>query len=481
MDRPIALHDSLTGERSTLAPPDPSSPLRLYCCGPTVYNDLHVGNFRTLATFDVLRRALAHFGYRIDAAMNLTDVDDKVIRKAQAEGVSPADIAQRYEARFLEDQAAMNISPPNHMPRATEFVDAMVEDIAGLVERGAAYAAPDGSVYFRARAYPGYGQLSKQPLDGVRLGARVEPEPGKEDDADFALWKAHRAGEPVWPSPWGRGRPGWHIECTTMADRVLGRPLDLHGGGSDLLFPHHENERAQAEALRPQTFARRWLHTGMLLLDGVKASKSLGNVGPLRALRERYDPMAIRLLFLQAHYAHPLNLSEEALDSQRMALMRVREVVQRVEAQLRAGRDRAGSEAGSASLDAAGARTLHAFDGALADDLNAPAAAAALFDWGRVLNQAVADPDIGAAALDRALALYRRLWGVLGVDLPVADGGLTDARSTAVDALVAARQAARASRDWAQADRIRGELDAMGVAIEDTREGARWRWLEERV
>lgn len=480
MDRPIALRDTLTGERVPLDPPAAAGTVRLYYCGPTVYGDLHIGNFRTLATFDVLRRALARFGYRVQAAMNITDIDDKMIRRAAEEGVATSEVARRYEARFLEDQAAMGIAPPDRMPRATEYIEAMVEDIAHLVERGAAYAAPDGSVYFRARAYPGYGALSGQNLDAIRVGARVEPEAGKEDDLDFALWKAHRPGEPAWPSPWGPGRPGWHIECTTMAARVLGRPLDIHGGGSDLVFPHHENERAQAEALDPDPFARRWVHAGLLLMDGVKASKSLGNVGPLRELRRRYDPMAVRLFFLTAHYAHPLSWSEEAMDAARAALVRVREVATRARAHLRAIAGRAGSEAVDLALDAQVRRAVQAFDDALRDDLNAPAANAVLFDLGRTINQAVGEPELGSEALARALGTYVDLWGVLGVDV----GGETavdEDRVRRVEALVSARQAARMRRNWAEADRLRAELEAMGVVIEDTREGARWRWQTERV
>ena len=479
MGRPIVLHDSLTGVRSELPAPGGSEPLRLYLCGPTVYDDPHVGNFRTFVSYDILRRALGHFGYRFDSAMNLTDVDDKIIRRAAEQGIAPAELAARYEERFLEDQAAIGIVAPDHLPKATEHVDAMIDVIARLIEGGAAYVAPDGSVYFRVRSYPGYGQLSGQNLDAIRSGARVESEPGKEDDADFALWKAYRPGEPWWASPWGRGRPGWHIECTAMAERVLGRPLDVHGGGADLAFPHHENERAQAEALGEAPFSRRWVHMGMLLVDGTKASKSLNNIGSFRALREQVDPMAIRMLFLQAHYAHPLSLTGDALDGARAALGRVRDTALRVHGEIRSA-ERTGTPAGDLALAQTVGRARDAFDQGLADDLNAPAAGASLFDLGRALNQAVADPGIGSDALRRALAAYVDLWGVLGIDVRVGQDARQE-RAAEVEHLVQARQQARARRDFAEADRIRAELDAMGVAIEDTRDGARWRWLEERV
>ena len=479
MDRPIVLHDSLTNRDAPIGSP-PQRRLRVYVCGPTVYDDPHVGNFRTFASFDVLVRALRHFGFDVETAMNLTDIDDKVIRRSAERGESTQVLARRYEERFLEDLDAMGMLRPRHMPRATDYIEAMVEDIGRLIENGAAYATPDGSVYFRAHAFPGYGLLSRQNFDGIRAGARVELDPAKEDEADFALWKGARPGEPQWPTPWGAGRPGWHMECTTMADRVLGRPLDIHGGGSDLVFPHHENERAQAEALRPEPFARLWMHAGMLLTDGTKASKSLGNIGALRDLRGRYDPMALRLFFLTAHYARPLTLTDEALDAARGALTRVREVATRVRGELRQNPGRTGSDAASAALESAVEAARAAFDQALAADLNAPAAQASLFELGRQINQAVGDGEVGSEALARALAAYTDLWQVLGVQV----GGnetVDEARAARVDALVAARQAARKRRDFAEADRLRAELEAMGVAIEDTREGARWRWQTERV
>lgn len=480
MGRPIVLHDSLSNRGAPVAAPAQGQGLRIYVCGPTVYDDPHVGNFRTFAGFDVLGRALRHLGYPTATAMNITDIDDKVIRRAAEQGVAPQDLARRYEERFLDDLAAMGIARPDHLPRATDHIAEMVEDIARLIERGIAYSTPDGSVYFRARAFAGYGLLAHQNLEAMRAGARVEPEPGKEADADFALWKGARPGEPHWPAPWGAGRPGWHMECTTMADRILGRPLDIHGGGSDLVFPHHENERAQAEALRPDPFARLWVHTGMLLTDGTKASKSVGNIGSLRELRERYEPMALRLFFLTAHYARPLNLTDEALEAAQGALYRVREVANRARAELRQSPGRTGSEAASADLVAASGAAREAFDRALADDLNAPAAAASLFDFGRLINQAVGDGEVGAEALARALAVYVGLWQVLGIAVG-GEEAVDEERVARVEALVAARQAARAHRDFAEADRLRAELDAMGVAIEDTREGARWRWQTERV
>ena len=479
MVRPVVLHDSLSSREVPLGPPSDAA-LRVYVCGPTVYDDPHVGNFRTFASFDVVERALRHFGYRLSTAMNITDIDDKIIRRAAEVGVSPRDLALRYEERFLEDLAAMGIARPDHLPRATDHIAEMVDDIARLIDRGFAYASADGSVYFRARAFDGYGQLSRQNLEGVRAGARVDPEPGKEDDADFALWKGRRPGEPYWPAPWGEGRPGWHTECTTMADRILGRPLDIHGGGADLLFPHHENERAQAEALEPGPFARLWMHAGMLLTDGTKASKSLGNIGSLRELRERYEPMALRLFFLTAHYARPLNLTDEALEAARGALARVREVATRARGELRQAPGREGEEAASRALERAALDAREGFDRALADDLNAPAAAAALFDFGRLINQAVGEGQASADAIARAVASYVDLWQVLGIRVG-GDEAVDEERVARVEAMVAARQAARARRDFAEADRLRAELEAMGVAIEDTREGARWRWQAERV
>jgi cysteinyl-tRNA synthetase len=365
----------------------------------------------------------------------------------------------------------MGIARPLAMPRATEFIGAMVEDIGHLIERGAAYSVPDGSVYFRAHAFPGYGLLSHQNMDGIRAGARVEPDPAKEDEADFALWKGERPGEPKWPAPWGAGRPGWHMECTTMADRVLGRPIDIHGGGADLIFPHHENERAQAEALRSEPFVRMWLHAGMLMTGGSKAAKSLGNVGPLRAMRQEYEPMALRMFFLTAHYAHPLNLTDEALGAARSALVRVREVATRARGELRQNPDRSGSEAADAALDQAVAASRGAFDRALQDDLNAPIAQAGLFELGRLINQAVGDGEAGAASLARALGAYLDMWQVLGIAVE-GEESRDENRVARVERLVAARQAARQRRDFAEADRLRDAIKARGYQVEDTPEGS---------
>jgi cysteinyl-tRNA synthetase len=475
----IALHDTLTRSLSTLPSPDQQSVVTLYVCGPTVYDDLHVGNFRTLATFDVLRRFLERSGYEVRYAMNLTDIDDKLIRRAAEEGTSVAEVAERYTERFLEDQKAMGIMPPHHMPRATQFVEGMVELIQALLRSGHAYARLDGSVYFRARSYHGYGQLSGQDLRAIRAGYRIEADPSKEDPADFALWKGRRPGEPWWPAPWGEGRPGWHTECAVMSQALLGRPVDVHGGGVDLIFPHHENERAQAECSQPEPFVRRWVHGGLLLTEGEKASKSLGNVRSLRELRERYDPMAIRLFFLTAHYAHPLNLTEEALAAAQASLERMRQGVARLRARLRSG---GGMEASPEAQQVVERRVQEAtsrVDEALRDNLNAPQAAAALYELGGHLARWTESPELSCQDLEWALERYLRLWQVLGVEVEPRST-ISASLAQEVERLLAERQAARARRDYATADRLRAQVEAMGAVVEDTREGVRWHWKEVR-
>lgn len=477
----MTLYDTLSRSLHEFAPGAEGRELGLYVCGPTVYDDLHIGNFRTLASFDVLRRALRRGGYRVKTVMNITDIDDKMIRRAAEQGLSVGDLAARYTERFETDAAALNVELPDVMPRATDHIDGMLGLIASLVDTGHAYARPDGSVYFRARSYPGYGELSGQDLDAIRVGARVEADPDKEDPADFALWKGERPGEPAWKSPWGRGRPGWHTECATMTEAVLGLPVDIHGGGADLVFPHHENERAQVESRAGGTFVRTWVHGGLLLTGGVKASKSLGNIRSLRELRTRRDPMAIRLFFLQARYGHPLNLSEDALDAAEVALARLRDGVERVRGRLRASTlgsadTVARDTSADSGLQARLAQLEGQFDQALADDLNAPQAAGVLFVLASELSRWATDAAGSTDFLAQALATFQNLWQVLGVNVarPLADGAADEALAQRVEALLAERREARRRRDYTRADQLRQQVEALGVIVEDTPSGSRW-------
>lgn len=482
---PLTLYDTLSRSLHELPPDREARDLGLYVCGPTVYDDLHIGNFRTLASFDVLRRVLVRNGYRVKAVMNITDIDDKMIRRAAAQGLSVPDLAARYTERFETDAAALNVALPDVMPRATDYVTPMLDMIARLVETDHAYVQPDGSVYFRARSYPGYGELSGQDLDAIRVGARVEADPNKADPADFALWKGERPGEPSWKSPWGRGRPGWHTECATMTGEVLGQPVDIHGGGADLVFPHHENERAQVESLDDQTFVRTWMHGGLLLTGGVKASKSLGNVRSLRELRERRDPMAIRLFFLTARYGHPLNLSEDALDAAETALSRLRDVVQRVRGRLRPAGVGGSARPAVVHVEAPDDARLYArlselegeYDRALADDLNAPQAAGILFVFSSELSRWAGDGTVPTPFLEQALAKFENLWSVLGVELRREDGRSEEGQAglaREVEALLAKRQAARKRRDYETADQLRAKAEELGVTVEDTPSGVQW-------
>jgi len=456
-----------------LAPFEPLVPgeVRIYNCGPTVYNEAHIGNLRTFLFEDLLRRALAYLGFRVTQVMNLTDVDDKTIRGAAAAGVSLAEYTEPFIQTFFRDLDLLRCERPEHFPRATEHIPEMIAMIERLVAEGYAYES-EGSVFFAIARDSDYGRLSGFDLEQARRGERVaSDEYGKEDVRDFVLWKAVKPGEPAWASPWGPGRPGWHIECSAMSMKYLGETFDLHCGGVDLIFPHHENEIAQSESATGKPFVRTWLHSEHLIVDGQKMSKSLGNQYTLQDLLARgYSPRAIRYLFLSVHYRQKLNFTFESLDAAAGALRRLDEMRFR----LAHAKERGEPDAGIAeSIE----RLRRDFAAGLADDLNVSTALAALFGFVKEVNVAIEAGRIGTGDRERIFAALADLDRVLAVLDPAAwpqegGGGEEDAE---IDRLVEERQAARQRRDFKESDRIRDELAARGIVLEDTPQGPRWK------
>jgi cysteinyl-tRNA synthetase len=444
---------------------------RVYTCGPTVYNDPHIGNLRTFVVQDVLRRTLTYFGYRVTQVMNLTDVDDKTILGAQRAGISLDDYTEPFIRSFLADLDALHIQRAERFPRATEHVPEMIAIIQRLLDRGYAYVS-DGSVWFSITKDADYGRLSGFDLEQVRRGERVaSDEYGKGDVRDFVLWKGAKRGEPAWESPWGPGRPGWHVECSAMAMKYLGETSDLHCGGVDLIFPHHENEIAQSESATGQVFVRHWVHAEHLLVDGTKMSKSLGNQYTLGDLLARgLSARALRYLFLSVHYRQTLNFTFDSLEAAAGALRRVDEMRFRLVHAVEAGSP-------DARASQACSRLAEDFAARLAEDLNVSAALAAVFAFVREVNVAIQEGGIGAGDRERVLAALADVDRVLGVLDPaewLSDGG-PDAGDAEIDRLVAERTVARKNRDFATSDRIRDELLARGVLLEDTPRGTRWK------
>ncbi|MDR1599041.1 MAG: cysteine--tRNA ligase [Oscillospiraceae bacterium] len=437
--------------------------VRVYACGPTVYNYFHIGNARAFITFDTLRRYLEFRGYEVTFAQNFTDVDDKMIRRANEDGVTIADVAERFIAAYNEDAARLGVRPATISPRATEHIPEIIALVGKLIDGGHAYAV-DGDVYFDTRSFPSYGCLCGQNMDDLESGARVDIDERKRDPMDFALWKSQKPGEPAWDSPWGLGRPGWHIECSAMSMKYLGETFDIHGGGQDLIFPHHENELAQSEAATGKPFARYWMHNGMLNIDNQKMSKSLGNFLLAHDILKETDPEAVRLFLLSAQYRSPLNYSQDQLKQAQSTLARL--YAARAQALFLLDHAPADARPGDADalteIDAAREQFIAAMD----DDMNTADALAALFELVRIVNV-----NLGAGAsagtIRRWLDVFAALSGVLGLVSKPAEDGIPPA----VQALLDARSAARKSRQWQESDRLRAELKAMGYAVEDTPQG----------
>jgi cysteinyl-tRNA synthetase len=490
----LRLYNTLARTKQDFVPRE-AGKVSMYVCGPTVYNHIHIGNARTFLSFDLIRRYLEHRGFDVSFVQNITDVDDKIIRAANEAGVPASEIATRFSQAFLKAMTDLGVEPPTAQPRATETIPEMIEMVQTLIERTFAYVV-DGDVYFSVRSFPGYGKLSGRDIDDLESGARVEVDERKHDPLDFALWKSAKPGEPHWPSPWGEGRPGWHLECSVMSEMELGVPFDIHGGGSDLVFPHHENELAQSEAATGKPFASYWLHGGMLNINAEKMSKSLGNFTLLKDVLEAYPAPVLRLLMLQTHYRSPLDFSTERLDEAATAYERFANLVRTI----RWHRSRPAAGAGApeperAALAASVAEARARFEADMEDDFNSAGALGGLFELARTANGFLSanDAEFTPADLD-ALADVEsavvELLGVLGVTLPADEAGpelpagvvalardlagyAGDDPAAAADAILAARAEARAAKDWARADAVRDGLAALGVRVEDTAAGAR--------
>ena len=460
----LQLYDTLAGATREFVPLE-AGHVRIYSCGPTVYGPAHVGNFRSFLFADLLVRYLRYKGLDVTWVMNITDVDDKIIRSAQAQGVPIEEVSERYRLQFLADMHTLGVALPDVMPCATEHIPQMVALIQTLLEKGHAYRTDDGSIFFRISSWPAYGRLARLDPEGMRVGERVESdEYGKDDVRDFALWKGPKPGEPSWDTAIGPGRPGWHIECSAMSMAYLGQSFDIHTGGVDLVFPHHQDEIAQSEAATGKTFVGYWLHCAFLQMGGQKMAKSAGNISRVDDVIGRgVSPRALRLALISAHYRAPLSFGEDSLQAAGSA-------VDRLDALLTALASYRADCPNDGSLPELLSATRAAFEAALDDDLNVSPALAALFDLVRELNRRIDARQLSTADAGRAVGFIRELDRVLAV-APEQN----DELSTELQALLDLRAAARTARDWAGSDRLRAELAARGVLVEDTRDGQRWR------
>jgi cysteinyl-tRNA synthetase len=464
----IRLYNTLTRRTEPLETIEPKA-IRMYVCGVTPYASAHIGHAMSVIVFDMIRRYLEHRGYTVRHVQNFTDIDDKIIIRANREGIPASQLTEELIQHWHAETAALNVLPAHEYPQATTEIPAIVEMIAGLIDRGHAYEA-DGDVYFRVRSFDGYGKLSRRSVDEMISGARIEVDERKEDPLDFALWKAAKPGEPHWPSPWSDGRPGWHIECSAMCSHHLSGQVDIHGGGADLIFPHHENEIAQSEAyLETEPFARYWMHNGLLQLGGDKMSKSIGNIVSIRELLDRGLGDSFRLMVLQSHYRSPLTYTEESL----LAADRGLERLQSAATVPASGADGSASEASTGELEAAARHADTLFHEAMDDDFDSPRAIAAMFDLGRAINRA-RDAGVGPDALSAAQQMLVGLGAVLGLDLCRQHRSLGEAEPF-VDLLVQVRDELRTAKQWALADRIRDELADRGIEIADAATGSTWR------
>ncbi len=470
----LRIFNTLTRRKEDFVPLTPGE-VRIYVCGITVYDFCHVGHARSAMAFDVVRRYLKFKGFRVILVKNYTDVEDKIIRRAKEEGVAATVVSERYIDEYRTDMASIGVQPADVEPKATEHIAQMVALVERLIGRGAAYVV-EGDVYFEVRRFPEYGKLSGKNLDELEAGARVDVDERKRDPLDFALWKASKPGEPSWPSPWGTGRPGWHIECSAMAMQYLGESFDLHGGGEDLIFPHHENEIAQSEAATGRPFVRFWAHNGFVNLGSEKMSKSLGNTLLIREMVKRHDAEALRLYFLNTHYRHPLEFGDERIAESAKALGRLRALVEEAERIGNKGTPQPGPDGGL--FDEVAAHRQR-FEAAMDDDFNTPQALGVLFDLARLLQGARAQIDegrLGAGPFLMGVGELMTLARVLGLLEPGTGAPApVDAQLRArIDSLVYLREQARRQRDFAEADRLRAELAELGVTLKDTRDGTSW-------
>ncbi len=462
--QPISIYNTLTGKKATFKPLVPGK-VGIYVCGMTVYDYCHIGHARVLVAFDVITRYLKHIGYRVNYVRNITDVDDKIFNRANENGEPYTDLTRRFIDAMHEDERALGVLPPDFEPRATAHIAEIIDMIRTLIDKEFAYTTKTGDVYYRVHRFEEYGKLSKKNLEDLRAGARVEIDAHKESPLDFALWKATKPGEAAWSAPWGEGRPGWHIECSAMSTKCLGQTFDIHGGGPDLKFPHHENEIAQSEAATGKTYVNTWMHAGAVRVDDEKMSKSLGNFFTIREVLEKYNPEVVRYFIIASHYRSPINYSEENLIHARQSLERFYTALRSV----------------PPSKDSLDKQTIpdlveysQRFHAAMADDFNTPEALAVLFDLVREINK--------KKGTERALsALLVELGDVIGILQQDAESFLQGSQNEQqvsadeINSLISQRNEARENKNWARADEIRDRLLAMGITLDDSRDGTSWR------
>ena len=465
----IKVYNTLNKKKEEFIPLTPGE-VKMYVCGPTVYNFFHIGNGRTFIVFDTIRRYFEYRGFKVDFVQNFTDIDDKMIKKANEEGTTVKKIGDTYVKEYYQDADALNIERATVNPRATEFIGEIIKFVKGLVDKGYAYEV-DGDVYFSTKKFEGYGKLSGQNIEDLQSGARISVDERKKDPMDFAIWKAQKPGEPAWNSPWGMGRPGWHIECSCMAKKLLGETIDIHAGGSDLKFPHHENEIAQSEALTGEPFARYWLHSAFVNVNNEKMSKSLNNFFTAREILERYDADVIRFLMLSAHYRQQLNFSEDLLESAKASVERIYNAIGNLENLIdEVSREEMNEEekAYLESLNKYKEKYIEKMD----DDFNTADAITAIFDLIKDTNTNITI-DSSKELAQKALELIRELGAPLGMFQKSTKGNLEEE----IEALIAKRQQARKDRDFTLADKIRDELKDRGIVLEDTPQGVRWKMI----
>jgi cysteinyl-tRNA synthetase len=465
----MRIYNTLTQKKEEFIPLEEGK-VRMYVCGPTVYNYIHIGNARPTIVFDSFRRYLEYLGYQVNFVSNFTDVDDKIIKKANDEGVTATEISERYIKEFRTDMDALNVREATIHPKATEEIEGMVEMISDLIKKGHAYEK-NGTVYFKTRSFQDYGKLSKKKIDDLEAGARIAVSDEKEDPMDFVLWKPKKEGEPSWPSPWSDGRPGWHIECSVMSRKYLGEQIDIHAGGEDLVFPHHENEIAQSEACNEKEFARYWMHNAFLNIDNKKMSKSEGNFFTVREICEQYDPQVVRFFMLNSHYRSPLNFSKDLMESAKNSLTRILTATGQLEFLL------SGDALASGEVTEEEKKLLGEADGlnnkykaALDDDFNTADAIAAIFELVKLANTNCSN-DSSKNFVQSFYDLIVKLCDILGINTKKEEEMLDED----IERLIEERQAARKNKDFARSDEIRNLLLEKGILLEDTREGVRWK------
>lgn len=463
----MKIYNTLTKKKEEFVPIEEGK-VRMYVCGPTVYNYIHIGNARPIIVFDTVRRYFEYKGYEVNFVSNFTDVDDKIIKKANEEGVTAQEVSERYIKEFKKDTEGLNVKPATYNPKATEEISSMIDMISTLIEKGHAYEK-NGTVYFKTRSFKEYGKLSKKNIDDLEAGSRIAISEEKEDPMDFVLWKPKKEGEPSWPSPWSDGRPGWHIECSVMSNKYLGEQIDIHAGGEDLIFPHHENEIAQSECCNDKEFARYWMHNGFLNIDNKKMSKSDGNFFTVREISEQYSLQVLRFFMLNAHYRSPINFSKDLMEAAKNSLERITTAAYNLEFLLESAKDIEMTEE-ERSIMAEIQELTRKYEAAMEDDFNTADAIAAIFEIVKVANSKTSS-DNSREFISKVLEHIVKLCGILGIKAKKEEELLDET----IDQLIQERQDARKNKNFARADEIRNLLIEKGIVLEDTREGVRWR------